>query len=92
MVSLLAVLGRHRTLLTSTDSMYSGPTPNHNTRELVLYSVGGGLHAQDSNGEPWWQGPHIAKSSLEAFLRSCSRDVFSALCCDSHSSFARDFL
>lgn len=43
MVSLLAVLGRHRTLLTSTDSMYSGPTPNHNTRELVLYSVGGGV-------------------------------------------------
>lgn len=50
MVSLLAVLGRHRTLLTSTDSIYSGPTPNHNTstmqdalldRGLVLYSVGG---------------------------------------------------
>lgn len=51
MVSLLAVLGKHRTLLTSTDSIYSGPTPNHNTstmqdalldRGLVLYSVGGG--------------------------------------------------
>lgn len=50
MVSLLAVLGRHRTLLTSTDSIYGE----------------GGLHAQDSNGEPWRQGPHIAKSRLKA--------------------------
>ena len=72
MVSLLAVLGRHRTLL---DSIY---TPNHNTstmqdalldRGLVLYLGGGGgvgLHAQDSNGEPWRQGPHIPKSRLKA--------------------------
>lgn len=37
-------------------------------RGLVLYSVrgGGGLHAQDSNGEPWRQDPHIAKSRLKA--------------------------
>lgn len=55
MVSLLAVLGRHRTLLTSTDSIYSGPTPNHHTstmqdalldRGLVLYSVGGFARAR----------------------------------------------